>query len=71
MKKFTHKGIQDSRILGASGRNWIRLRETANFWVDRHGTKYRKTTGSVPNDEWCKISLEIDSIKPLAVPSSL
>jgi hypothetical protein len=45
--RLTHTGIKigcDSRT-NPNYKSPIFLRETKNFWVDRHGTKYRKNTG--------------------------
>jgi hypothetical protein len=64
MKKFTHTGIKigcDSRI-PSNYKSLIFLRETKNFWIDRHGTKYRKSTGNVLG--FCPIyQLDLSTIK--------
>lgn len=42
----------------------VKLRETAKFWVDSHGQKYRKDTGTaVGNDAWPMYRMDVDTIK--------
>jgi hypothetical protein len=65
--KFTHTGI----VLGCDNRTRDGyqckeiLRETANFWVTKHGTKYRKHTGSAAGGgSFPMFRLDVTTIKP-------
>ena len=66
MKEFipTHIGrlIGDARSGGKQP--WTPLRETPNYWVTKHGTKYKKSTGWKAGEEkWFMWSLDIETIK--------
>lgn len=67
-KPATHVGI----IRGCDKRTpegsyyRTKLRETANFWVDMRGTKYRKQTGTVPGIQMPMYRLDLASIKPIS-----
>jgi hypothetical protein len=43
----------------------IKLRATANFWIDQHGTRYRKDSGTQPGVSWPMYRLDVQSIKEL------
>lgn len=67
MAKLTHKGV----LIGCDGRtpkgyrHIVKLRETKNFWVGEHGTKYKKTYGYPVGEKWPMYKLVLDSIVPL------
>lgn len=65
---LTHKGIMrgSDRRTPEGYHFTILLRETKNFWVDEHGVKYRKKTGTkVPRESFPMYYLDISSIKEI------
>lgn len=67
-KQMTHKGMMrgcDNRT--PDGYSYpITLRETANFWIDKNGKKYRKRSGTaIPAESWPLYRLDVDSVKPI------
>ncbi len=67
MKLSTHKGL----LVGCDSRTpddytrVVFLRETKLYWIDQYGTKYKKSTGRKPNEQWPMYRLDMESIKPL------
>lgn len=58
---FTHTGEIYVSYMRLSRR--VKLRETAKFWVDEDGIKYKKSTGKVRKDYVPYLKLE--TIKPI------
>lgn len=54
MSKFvgTHVGMVHHRSLYRKGIVATLLRETKMFWVDKHGTKFRKSSGCSTGTGW-------------------
>lgn len=66
-KTMTHRGTWKNHNYGKPISRVIELRETANYWVDKQGTKYRKTDGCVAGaDMWSQTTLDLQSIQPIA-----
>ena len=66
-KTMTHRGMWENSNYGKPLRRLINLRETANYWVDEQGTKYRKSSGRVAGaDMWSQTTLDLQSIQPIA-----
>lgn len=68
--KPTHTGVMDVMQYGARPnlRQRVELRETARFYVDKNGVKYRKTNGCIPGNDWARSSLDVDTIEPVKEP---
>ena len=66
--KMTHTGnlVGCDVRMPTDYRRRISLRETANFWITEHGTKYRKTTGYRTGDDGFSLyRLDLDSVEPI------
>ena len=62
MKKMTHEAIYKNPI---GGKSKMLLRETKNYWVSEHGTKYKKYNGYAAGDKWPMSGIIISSIKQI------
>lgn len=64
--KMTHTGTVRNGRADARCKAWrVELRETGNFWVTKEGQKYRKSSGSAPDDTWGAMgSLDLSTVQP-------
>lgn len=67
--KVTHTGKAECYNRGKPYTYAVSLRETKLYWINSGtGTKYRKRSGSIPNDDiWNPTQLLLDTVKPVAV----
>lgn len=64
MKPLTHIGRVENWNYGKPHSWDVTLRETAKFWVDANGTKYRKTDGRPAGATiWTQTQLKLDTVK--------
>ncbi|HAC58866.1 MAG TPA: hypothetical protein DCF73_10995 [Rhodobiaceae bacterium] len=64
--KFTHEGVIMGADARARGKRFkVKLRQTANYWVDHHGRKYsrRGFEGNGVGD-WPLWMLDMDTVRP-------
>lgn len=63
-KKTTHIGLLtgNDRRTPKDTKFWVELRQTKNYWITEHGTKYRKRDGWGVG-EYPLYSLELKTIK--------
>ena len=65
MSKMTHTGIEVGMAYNRGIKRKLKLRETKNFYISEHGTKYRKGDGSIVGESFPVFNLSISTIKAL------
>jgi len=64
--KATHVGQLTGDARTGSQKPVVQLRETKTCWVDKHGIKYRKSTGwPTGGDSWPLWTLALETVRPV------
>ena len=64
--KATHTGRLHGDARTAGTHRNVQLRETKTCWVDKSGTKYRKSTGwPAGGDSWPLWTLAVETVRPI------
>ncbi len=64
--KATHTGQLHGDARTGDRKPVVLLHETAKYWIDKHGVKYRKSTGwPTGGDSWPLWTLAVETVRPI------